>query len=183
MNINPIQLEVFRNLFSSIAEEMGVVLRRTAYSPNIKERLDFSCAVFSNAGDLVAQAAHIPVHLGAMPLSVQAVMDLMELEPGDTVILNDPYQGGNHLPDITLVTPVYLPNDEGMTLFGYVANRAHHSDVGGMSAGSMPIARELYQEGLIIPPVKLVKRGQTDDDLMRLILANVRTPHERDLVT
>ncbi len=175
VSIDPIRLEVFKNLFASVAEEMGVALRRTGYSPNIKERLDFSCALFDAQGSMIAQAAHIPVHLGAMPLSVRQVIAEMALEPGDVAALNDPYRGGSHLPDITLVTPVYLERE----LFGFAANRAHHADVGGMSPGSMPIARELYQEGLIIPPVKLVTAGQMNHDVLRLILANVRTPEER----
>ncbi len=179
--IDPIQLEIFKNLFASIADEMGVVLRRTASSPNIKERRDFSCALFDPAGQMIAQAAHIPVHLGSMPLSVAAaVQTFSDLAPGDLVALNDPFQGGTHLPDITLVSPVFLPNKRRPTkLIGYVASRAHHADVGGMSPGSMPLAREIYQEGLIIPPVRLGQHDQLNPDLMRLILANVRTPEER----
>jgi N-methylhydantoinase B len=177
MTYDPIRLEVFRNLFSSVAEEMGVVLRRTSYSPNIKERRDFSCALFDRNGQMVAQAAHIPVHLGAMPLSVLAALENLTLLPGDVAILNDPYRGGTHLPDITLITPVFVGSPE--VLLGFVASRAHHADVGGISPGSMPIARELIQEGLIIPPLKLVERGQTNQALLELILANVRTPEER----
>jgi N-methylhydantoinase B len=172
---DPIQLEVFKHLFAAIPEEMGAVLRKSSYSPNIKERRDFSCALFDSFGNMIAQASHIPVHLGAMPLSViQAIQDI-KFSPGDVVILNDPYRGGTHLPDITIISPIFI--DE--TLFGFAANRAHHADVGGMSPGSMPIARELYQEGLIIPPIKLVNRGEINQALMDLILANVRTPTER----
>jgi N-methylhydantoinase B len=176
---DPIRLEVFKHLFSAIAEEMGEVLRRASYSPNIKERRDFSCALFNAKGDMIAQAAHIPVHLGSMPLSVAAAVRELELGPGDVAILNDPFRGGTHLPDITLVSPVYVPGEEGETLFGYAASRAHHADVGGLTPGSMPIAREIFQEGLIIPPVKLIAGGQVNQAVFDLILANVRTPDER----
>ena len=137
---------------------MGVTLCRTGFSPNIKERLDYSCAVFDAAGDTIAQGDHMPVHLGAMPLSVRAAIDALPMEPGDIVMLNDPFHGGTHLPDITLVSPVFLGTRDRRPTF-YVANRAHHSDVGGMSPGSMPVAREIYQEGLILPPVQLARRG------------------------
>jgi len=174
---DPIRLEIFKHLFAAIAEEMGVVLRKSSYSPNIKERRDFSCALFDAQGRMVAQAAHIPVHLGSMPLSVAAAVQAFDdLAPGDTIALNDPFQGGTHLPDITLVCPVFISEDKP---FAFVANRAHHADVGGMSPGSMPVARQVYQEGLIIPPVRLVRRGQIEADLFNLILANVRTPQER----
>ncbi len=187
--MNPIRLEIFKHLFAAIPDEMGALLRRASYSPNIKERLDFSCALFDAQGVMIAQAAHIPVHLGAMPLSVQAVIqrfqtsevskDFGSLMPGDAIILNDPYSGGSHLPDITLVSPVFLPSSSPPFLFGFAASRAHHADVGGMKPGSMPIARELFQEGLIIPPVKLVQGGEINRDVWDLILANVRTPDER----
>ncbi|WP_300156770.1 hydantoinase B/oxoprolinase family protein [Solidesulfovibrio sp.] len=176
MNITPITLEVFKNKFASVAEEMGVALTRAAYSPNIKERRDFSCAVFDAAGDMVAQAAHIPVHLGSMPLSVAAVLEAMELAPGDMAMLNDPFRGGTHLPDITLVAPVYAGGDAPAF---YVASRAHHADVGGMAAGSMPLSTSIFQEGLVIPPVKIVVGGEVVPDVMNLFLANVRTPSER----
>jgi N-methylhydantoinase B len=173
---DPIRLEVFKHLFAAIPEEMGVVLRKSSYSPNIKERRDFSCALFDPEGNMIAQAAHIPVHLGSMPLSVAQVLREMTFGPGDTAILNDPFRGGTHLPDITLITPVFLEDD---TLLGFAANRAHHADVGGMAAGSMPIAGEIYQEGLIIPPLKLVEAGEMNEAAWELILANVRTPQER----
>lgn len=176
MNITPITLEVFKNKFASVAEEMGVTLTRTAYSPNIKERRDFSCAVFDAGGDMVAQAAHIPVHLGSMPLSVRAAIDAADMAPGDMVMLNDPFRGGTHLPDITLVAPVYAGGDA--PLF-YVASRAHHADVGGMAAGSMPLSTSIFQEGLVIPPVRIVAGGEIVADVMNLFLANVRTPAER----
>ena len=149
MKANPILLEVFKNRLSSIAEEMGVTLQRTSFSPNIKERRDYSCAIFDARGDLVAQAAHIPVHLGSMPLSVKAALSI-PMEEGDMVILNDPFRGGTHLPDITLVAPVFI---EGDGPHFYVANRAHHADVGGMAPGSMPLSTSIFQEGFIFPPI------------------------------
>ena len=176
MNITPITLEVFKNKFASVAEEMGVALTRTAYSPNIKERRDFSCAVFDSGGDMIAQAAHIPVHLGSMPLSVRAAIDAIDLGPGDMAMLNDPFRGGTHLPDITLVAPVHAGGDA--PLF-YVACRAHHADVGGMAAGSMPLSTSIFQEGLVIPPIKIVAEGEIVQGVMDLFLANVRTPQER----
>ena len=179
MKVHVVEFEVFKNLFLSIAEEMGVTLCRTGFSPNIKERLDYSCAVYDANGDTIAQGDHMPVHLGAMPLSVKAAIDAVPMAPGDTVMLNDPFHGGTHLPDITLVSPVYVHARDRRPSF-YVANRAHHSDVGGMSPGSMPVAREIYQEGLILPPVTLVRRGRIVRDVMAVLLANVRTPDERE---
>ena len=191
---DPIRLEVFKHMFAAIAEEMGVILCKTSYSPNIKERRDFSCALFNPHGDMVAQAAHIPVHLGSMPLSVAAAIDRFGgmdqtnddpdyiMHPGDAILLNDPFKGGTHLPDITLVTPIFRQSGAGRKdpqLVGFAASRAHHADVGGMVAGSMPIAREIFQEGLIIPPIKLFNRGNLNQDVMDLLLANVRTPVER----
>src|SRR5580698_2599348 len=159
MRLDPVEFEIFKNLFVSIAEEMGITLCRTGFSPNIKERLDYSCAVYDEAGNTIAQGDHMPVHLGAMPLSVRAAIDAGPMEPGDVMMLNDPFRGGTHLPDITLVSPVFIrPSDRRPTF--YVANRAHHSDVGGMSPGSMPVAREIYQEGLIIPPVRIARRNR-----------------------
>ncbi len=178
MKINPILLEVFKNRLSSIAEEMGVTLNRTAFSPNIKERRDFSCAIFDENGDMIAQAAHIPVHLGSMPMSVKQVLKEVELEKGDMVILNDPFKGGTHLPDITIVAPVFLTGSKRPDFF--VTNRAHHADVGGMSYGSMPLSTTIYQEGIIIPPIKIVERGNIDTKVMKFLLNNVRTPKERE---
>ncbi len=172
---DPIRLEVFKHLFAAIPEEMGAVLRKSSYSPNIKERRDFSCALFTASGEMMAQAAHIPVHLGAMPMSVEQAIREVEFRPGDVVILNDPYRGGTHLPDITLISPVFVDG----AIFGFAANRAHHADVGGIVPGSMPIARELYQEGLILPPVKLVEEGKVNRGIWDVLLANVRTPTER----
>ncbi len=177
MNVDPIRLELYKNMLISVAEEMGVTLQRTAFSPNIKERLDFSCAVFDGNGQMVAQAAHIPAHLGSMPLSVLAAIEHTDMAPGDMIALNDPYHGGTHLPDITLVSPVFTNSGDSPAFF--VANRAHHADVGGMTPGSMPLATSVIQEGIRIPPVKLVRGGTLDGDLWALILANVRTPSER----
>jgi len=180
MSYDPIRLEVFKHRFAAIAEEMGAVLRKASYSPNIKERRDYSCALFDAQGRMIAQAAHIPVHLGSMPLSVEAaIRDFPTLQAGDVIALNDPFRGGTHLPDITLVTPVYVDSHGSSNLFGFVASRAHHADVGGMTPGSMPVAKEIYQEGLIIPPIKLIEAGKTNQATMDLILANVRTSEER----
>ena len=184
MNIDAVSLEVFRNLFASIAEEMGVALGRTAWSPNIKERRDYSCAIFDAAGRLIAQAEHIPVHLGAIPASVQAAIDRFDsFEPGDIIALNDPYLGGTHLPDLTLISPTFAPsktNDGGPdALAGFVATRAHHADVGGMAPGSMPSSTSIYQEGFIIPPIRLARAGVMNEEVIELFMRNVRTPEER----
>ena len=176
--VSSIEVEVFRHLFTALAEEMGAALRRAAFSPNIKERRDYSCALFSPEGVPIALGDHMPVHLGAMPMSVSAALDALgPLGRGDVGVLNDPFEGGTHLPDITVVATVL--DGRGHRL-GYVAARAHHSDVGGMSPGSMPIATEIFQEGLRIPPVLLVRDGSRVQDVWRLVLANVRTPEERE---
>jgi len=168
--VNAADLAVYDAFFGGVAEEMGEALVRAATSVNIKERRDLSCAIFDEAGRLVAQAAHIPVHLGAMPLSVRAALDRCPPNEGDVVILNDPWAGGTHLPDITAIARA------GRFL---VANRAHHADVGGASPGSLGLARDIHGEGLRIPPVRLVKGGVVDEDLMTLFCANVRAPRER----
>ncbi len=207
---DPARLDIYHNLLKSVAEEMGVALTRTSFSPNIKERRDFSCALFDGRGRMVVQGEHLPVHLGSMPLSVESVLSSMELGEGDTAIVNDPYRGGTHLPDITFVTPVFerrggAGSPRGST-YGpvrgtarhargavrglrsarrsarpvfFVASRAHHADVGGMSPGSMPVSREIYQEGIIVPPTLLVRGGVVNADVLNLLLANVRTPDER----
>src|SRR5688572_5577505 len=176
VDIDPVELELTRNLFEAAAEEMGITLQRVAFSANIKERRDFSCAIFDPAGELLAQAAHIPVHLGSMPASVAAVREkLGELREGDVAIVNDPFAGGTHLPDITVVSPVY----ESGNLIGYAANRAHHADVGGTSPGSMTLSRHIDEEGLRIEPALLYARGVRNEELIRTILAAVRTPAER----
>src|SRR5438067_86420 len=176
---DPAILSIFNSLLVSVAEEMGAVLGRSALSPNIRERRDYSCAVFDRRGRMIAQAAHIPVHLGAMPASVEAVRALAPFAPGDLAILNDPFLGGTHLPDITMVSPAFVQSGGRYRLIGFVATRAHHADVGGMSPGSMPIANELVQEGLIIPPIRLYRRGRLNEEAFALILRNVRTPAER----
>lgn len=175
---DPIELEIFKSIFHSIAEEMGAALRRTAFSPNIKERRDYSCAVFDAAGQALAMGDHMPVHLGSMPMSVRAALDDLDLRPGDVAMVNDPFRGGTHLPDITFVAPVFIGKSKRPDFF--VASRAHHADVGGTFAGSMGLCSEIYQEGFRIPPVKLVRGGKIDRDLLALLLANVRTPKERE---
>jgi N-methylhydantoinase B len=198
---DPVELEVFRNLYHSISEEMGATLRRTSFSPNIKERRDYSCAVFDSLGQVIAMGDHMPVHLGSMPMSVAAAIKQCALEPGDVVMLNDPFRGGTHLPDITLVMPVYVgtsiqdksrgdgapphrggakPRHNTNNPDFYVASRAHHADVGGMYPGSMGPCREIYQEGLRIPPVKIMRGGKIVADVLALLLNNVRTPEERE---
>ncbi len=184
--VDPIELAIFRSAFHSIAEEMGATLRRTAFSPNIKERRDYSCAVFDGASQVIAMGDHMPVHLGSMPMSVRAAVDALQFAPGDIAILNDPYAGGTHLPDITMVLPVF-PSIRGsrgrLPLRGpafYVASRAHHADVGGTYPGSMGLCREIYQEGVRIPPVKIARGGEIDRNILSLVLYNVRTPAERE---
>jgi N-methylhydantoinase B len=179
MRRDPIELEIFRNIYHSIAEEMGAALRRTAFSPNIKERRDYSCAVFGPHGEVIAIGDHMPVHLGSMPMSVRAAIDSADLGPGDVVMLNDPFRGGTHLPDITLVAPVYVSRQAQRPDF-YVASRAHHADVGGAYPGSMGLCREIYGEGLRIPPVRIMRRGEMQNDVLVLLLNNVRTPDERE---
>jgi len=176
---DPIELEIFKNIFHSIAEEMGAALRRTAFSPNIKERRDYSCAVFDADGQVIAMGDHMPVHLGSMPMSVGAVLDTFDLAPGDVAMLNDPFRGGTHLPDITLVAPFYFSRRSRRLDF-YVASRAHHADVGGAYPGSMGLCREIYQEGFRIPPVKIMREGKMQADVLALLLNNVRTPQERE---
>ena len=204
-SFDPTTLEIYRALYTSVAEEMGIALRRTAFSPNIKERRDYSCAVFDAKGRVIAQGDHMPVHLGSMPMAVAAALREIKLQPGDVVALNDPFAGGTHLPDVTLVMGVWakaggtgekgkggreksdrksrpitlspLPSSP-LPLF-YVANRAHHADIGGATPGSMGLATDIYGEGLSIPPIRLVRNGELDEDVMRLILANVRSHDER----
>ena len=176
--MDPVTLAIANQRLAAVAEEMGVVLCRTALSPNIKERRDFSCAVFDARGGLVAQAAHIPVHLGSTALSVRAAIASVPLGPGDVAILNDPFAGGTHLPDVTVVAPAFLPG--GRRPFAYVANRAHHADIGGMAPGSMPLATEIFQEGFRLPPVRLIVRGRPQPDVLALFLANTRVREERE---
>ncbi len=204
---DPVTLEIYRALYTSVAEEMGIALRRTAFSPNIKERRDYSCAVFDCQGQVIAQGDHMPVHLGSMPMAVASALREISLQPGDVIALNDPFAGGTHLPDVTLVSGVFGrvggTGEKGKGERGqgnkikagsrqflrspfplfppmfYVANRAHHADIGGATPGSMGMATDLYGEGLCIPPIRLVRNGELDEDVMRLILANVRSHAER----
>lgn len=175
MRFDPTTLEIYRALFTSVAEEMGVALRRTAFSPNIKERRDYSCAVFEAKGRVIAQGDHMPVHLGSMPMAVAAALAEIDFVPGDVVAVNDPFAGGTHLPDVTLVMPVAIRK----RILYYVANRAHHADIGGATPGSMGLATDIYGEGIRIPPIRLVRGGVLDRDTMRLLLANVRGNVER----
>jgi N-methylhydantoinase B len=176
----PVELAVFQSAVHSIAEEMGAALRRTALSPNIKERRDYSCAIFDGQGRVIAMGDHMPVHLGSMPMSVQAAIAAIAFAPGDIAILNDPYAGGTHLPDITMVLPVFLPGPGQQQPAFYVSNRAHHADAGGAFAGSMGPANEIFQEGIRIPPIRIVRGGKVDRETLDLILLNVRTPVERE---
>jgi len=201
---DPTTLEIYRALYTSVAEEMGVALRRTAFSPNIKERRDYSCAVFDAWGQVIAQGDHMPVHLGSMPMAVAAALREVEIGPGDVVALNDPFAGGTHLPDVTLIASVVSrqrsvaggaqgpgvrgqgsvkgklrpPSPITQPLF-YVANRAHHADIGGATPGSMGLATDIYGEGVRIPPIRIVRGGEICEDVMKLILANVRSNRER----
>ena len=187
---DPVELEIFRELFHSITEEMGASLRRSAFSPNIRERRDYSCALFDGNAQVIAMGDHMPVHLGSMPMSVQAAIARLDLARNDIAMLNDPFAGGTHLPDITLVAPVFIEQKKGSKVRNrkgskqapdfYVASRAHHADVGGAAAGSMGLSRDIYQEGLRIPPVLLVRAGSTQRDVLNMVLANVRTPEERE---
>src|SRR5271170_4045162 len=175
---DPVDLAIFQSAVHSIAEEMGAALRRTALSPNTKERRDYSGAIFDGQLRVIAMGDHMPVHLGSMPMSVEAAVAAIDFLPGDIAILNDPYAGGTHLPDITMVLPVFPPGHSRPAF--YVANRAHHADVGGSFPGSMGPANEIFQEGLRIPPVRIVRAGTIDREMLDLILLNVRTPTERE---
>jgi N-methylhydantoinase B len=174
---DPVDLSIFHCAAHSIAEEMGAVLKRTALSPNIKERRDYSCAIFDSQARVIAMGDHMPVHLGSMPMSVQAAIATIEFAPGDVAILNDPYAGGTHLPDITMVLPVFVTGDAKPAF--YVANRAHHADVGGRFAGSMGPATSIDEEGIRIAPSLIVRGGEVNGELLNTILASVRTPEER----
>jgi len=170
-----LELTIFAKLFAAVAEEMGMVLLRSAFSPNIKERRDYSCAICTAAGELLAQAAHIPVHLGALPRTLALVLPEFPLAPGDVLLLNDPYRGGTHLPDLTLIAPFY---DRDRLLF-HLVNRAHHADVGGARPGSMPLARDLREEGVVIPPTYLYRQGRLQEDVLEGLVRQMRVPGER----
>jgi N-methylhydantoinase B len=170
-----LELTIFSKLFAAVAEEMGIVLRKSAFSPNIKERRDYSCALCTADGELLAQAAHIPVHLGALPRTLARVLPDFPLAPGDVLLLNDPYCGGTHLPDLTVMAPVYAQS----RLAFYLVNRAHHADVGGSTPGSMPLARSLEEEGVVIPPTYLFKGGRLQEDFLSSLVSRMRVPAER----
>lgn len=176
MSLSPFELEIFRNILSSIAEEMGMILVRAAFSPNIKERRDLSCAIFDSDGEMVAQAAHIPVHLGSMSFSVRAVLQQLDTHEGDIYILNDPFRGGTHLPDVTCIAPVFIERRPEF----FVATRAHHADIGGSTPGSMPLASSIREEGIIIAPSKLYDRGRLSHSLFKKIINSSRDPEERE---
>lgn len=169
--MNSIELSLFTSRLDAVCDEMGAVLQRAAFSPNIRDRLDFSCAVFDADGELCAQAAHIPVHLGSMAYAMQNIVSQLDWHEGDMVIVNDPFLGGTHLPDITLIAPVYF----GGTLLAFIANRAHHADIGADSPGSMPLSKSLDEEGLIIPPTHLIQQGKMNDTFMVKILSAIRS--------
>ena len=179
MAFDPLRIHLFRGVFQSICEEMGSILERTGYSPNIKERRDFSCAIFDQKGDLIAQAAHIPVHLGSARRSVLAAMDAHDFQQGDMIILNNPFQGGTHLPDLTLIAPIFDHDSGQKEPVFYVANRAHHTDIGGKTPGSLPISETIHDEGLCLSPSLLIKGHQWVNDTLDQILQASRTPNER----
>ncbi len=171
--MHPIELSLFSNRISAVCDEMGAVLQRAAFSPNIRDRLDFSCAVFDANGGLCAQAAHIPVHLGSMAFAMRDIVTRIDWQSGDMVVVNDPYLGGTHLPDVTVIAPVFIDDH----LQGFVANRAHHADIGATTPGSMPISRCLDEEGIILPPQKIVVAGNLNKSLLHAILSRTRNVH------
>jgi len=172
--MNPVELSIFANRIEAVCDEMGAALQRAAFSPNIRDRLDYSCAVFDTHGELCAQAAHIPVHLGSMAYAMRGIVESVDWQDGDMVILNDPYMGGTHLPDVTVIAPVYIKNK----VLGFVANRAHHADIGAEQPGSMPLSTSLQQEGLVIEPLKLVERGVINEAQLNRLMASMRNPAE-----
>ena len=174
--LDPIELSIFSSRLEAVCDEMGAVLRNAAFSPNIRDRLDFSCAVFDRAGELCAQAAHIPVHMGSMAFAMASMVAAMQWDEGDMVILNDPFMGGTHLPDATLIAPLFA----GRRLIAFVVNRAHHADIGARAPGSMPISRSIHEEGQIIAPVHLMRRGSLDEQLLASITGNTRNPADAD---
>jgi N-methylhydantoinase B len=176
MSISSFELEIFRNILTSIAEEMGMVLIRAGFSPNIKERRDISCAIFQSDGEMIAQASHIPVHLGSMSFAVKAILHEKDFKEGDVFVLNDPFNGGTHLPDVTCIAPIVVNNKAEF----FVASRAHHADIGGKTPGSMPLSTSIYEEGIIIPPSKLYNKGKLDRKLFNRIILSTRDPEERE---
>ncbi len=181
MSLNAIDLGIFASRLTAVCDEMGVVLRNAAFSTNIRDRLDFSCAVFDATGQLCAQAAHIPVHLGSMAYAMGAIVSTVDWSPGDVVALNDPYLGGTHLPDVTLIAPLFAPASEpgggpGSAPVAFLANRAHHADIGAAAPGSMPVSRSLDEEGLVIPPTHLMRAGALDGSALEAIVQTTRNP-------
>ena len=172
--MNVIELSVFASRIEAVCDEMGAVLRRTSFSPNIRDRFDFSCAVFDSLGELCAQAAHIPVHLGSMAYAMKSIVEQIDWQPGNMVILNDPFLGGTHLPDVSMIAPFFVD----AKLLGFVVNRAHHADIGSETPGSMPLSQRLDEEGLVIPPSNLIRKGVLDDSLLESITSATRNPRE-----
>ncbi|MCU7844068.1 MAG: hydantoinase B/oxoprolinase family protein [Candidatus Thiodiazotropha sp. (ex Monitilora ramsayi)] len=175
-NLDPIELNIFSSRLEAVCDEMGAVLRNAAFSPNIRDRLDFSCAVFDADGLLCAQAAHIPVHLGSMAYAMADIVSRIEWHEGDMVVLNDPFLGGTHLPDVTLIAPLFFKRQ----LTAFLVNRAHHADIGAASPGSMPVSHSLDQEGRVIPPGKLIRRGELDRDFLQQLCGGNRNPRESE---
>ena len=171
-SFNSVELGLFSSRIAAICEEMGALLGRVAFSPNIRDRLDYSCALFSRRGHLLGQATHIPVHLGSMAYAMVDLVESRNWQPGDMLILNDPYQGGTHLPDITLVAPVFACDE----LVGFCANRAHHADIGSDAPGSMPVSRVLDEEGILISPTLLMRQGEVDRAFLDSILTVLTSP-------
>ena len=172
--MNPVELSIFANRIEAVCDEMGAALQRAAFSPNIRDRLDYSCAVFDANGELCAQAAHIPVHLGSMAFAMRGIVEAIDWREGDMVILNDPYMGGTHLPDVTVIAPVFMDKQ----VLGFVANRAHHADIGAEQPGSMPLSTSLQEEGLVIRPQKLVEHGVINEAKMKRLMEPMRNPAE-----
>jgi len=170
--MNAIELSIFSNRIDAICEEMGAVLQKAAFSPNIRDRLDYSCAVFDNTGELCAQAAHIPVHLGSMAFAMRDIVSAVNWQPGDMLCLNDPFKGGTHLPDVTIIAPVYVAGER----FGFVANRAHHADIGATSPGSMPVSSSLFEEGIVIAPTFIVKENLIQEEEFAGLMRGLRNP-------
>ncbi|WP_455208777.1 hydantoinase B/oxoprolinase family protein [Kaarinaea lacus] len=173
-SMSPIALSIFASRVEAVCDEMGAVLQRTAFSPNIKDRLDFSCAIFDAQGQLCAQAAHIPVHMGSMAYAMRDIVSQLAWRQGDMVILNDPFLGGTHLPDVTVIAPLFVDG----ALIAFLANRAHHADIGSETPGSMPISRTLDEEGIVIPPTFLVRDSKIITDVMDRLVSKTSVPEQ-----
>jgi N-methylhydantoinase B len=172
--MDPIELTLFASRIRAVCDEMGAQLQRAAFSPNVRDRLDFSCAVFDERGALCAQAAHIPVHLGSMAYAMADIVRALDWAPGDMVMLNDPFLGGTHLPDVTVVAPAFA----GDRLVGFVANRAHHADIGAETPGSMPVSRSLGEEGILIPPTAVAREGRVLNEVLESVTRATRNPRD-----